>query len=730
MRNIIITAGALNVASHPDFPLHRLLDEDFHSRFDYAYLTAGPRSTLISTAEYSEDERVLVIAGGSQKFFDLIPPADRGTVFDRCLRIALRSLDNRIALNPAWMPYHENNRVSMFAFGWSSLRIIAEVNFEQSGDTYIFDLVENRDSRDLKSLPLDRTAYAEALDDLPALLDQRDLGNDGDISRVELEHLEADRISKGLNYDKWFSRLTVSQRDFVERPLAGPLRLRGAAGTGKTLAMVMKALHIAKQKRDTPWRILFLTHSWAMAAKVDDLIRQIGRDIPGSAGIEVFPLLALSSQRDYQSIGRQPLGLDSDEGKRKTLEIIYGLLDNFTAADWIAFKGGTSATFAAAIEARDGTRERKHFAWDILVEFGCVLAAQGLLGRAADKERYMRMRRVGYMMPLANLVEKEVVFRLWSDFLAYLKEHRYIAADQIVSDYLNELQTFFWEAARAERGWDVVLVDEMHLFNAQERLIFHNLLANADQTPMVVMALDPKQSPREVFTAVSDVKDEKTPGIYERARLPNPDKIDLVEVYRYTPEIAALIKGVIDTVPALDMNDDWNLPSGASQVASGAKPLFHIEPNATRVFRKSISLAKALQVEARTRGGQVAILCLDYEKFNTYYLAAEAQHGREVFVIRSRDDIEKLRYMNRRIVVSMPEYVAGLQFDTVVLVDANSNLVPESGFRGHSERGFLSELYLGMSRAEHRLEVVASADCDGLSPYIQSLADKELIQQA
>ncbi|WP_375391052.1 hypothetical protein [uncultured Sphingomonas sp.] len=245
-----------------------------------------------------------------------------------------------------------------------------------------------------------------------------------------------------------------------------------------------------------------------------------------------------------------------------------------------------------------------------------------------------------------------------------------------------------------------------------------------------MMALDPKQSPRQVYTEVSDEKDDRAPGIYQRARLPNPDKIDLVEVYRYTTEIADLIKGVIDAAPALDMNDDWNLPTGVSKVGSGPKPNFRIEPDATRVFRRSMELAASLQGEARSRGGQVAILCLDYERFSTYYLAAEYQHSREVFVIRSRDDINKLRYMNRRIVFSMPEYVAGLPFDTVVLADANANLVPDGGFRGHSERNFPSELYLGISRAERRLEIIASKDCDGLSPYLSALAEQDLLLAA
>jgi hypothetical protein len=727
----MITAGALNLASHPDFPLHLLLDGQPPARFNQGHIVVGRHAVLTSTAECTEESSVLIIGPGSQGFFDRVSKDERRVLFDRCLRIALRGNDDRIALNPAWMPFRKGNRVSLFAHSWSTLRVIAETNFENSGNTYIFDLIANKDARDLTTLPINSKPYQLAVEEFGELLARRERTGAQDASKVDLEQIEGNLISRGMNYDQWFSRLSKRQREFVERPVSGPLRVRGAAGTGKTLAMVMRALRIVKDaKEGEEPRVLFLTHSWAMANQVDDMVRSIGRDIPRAAFIEVFPLLGISGERDYGSIGREPLGTDSDEGKRRTLDIISSLLDDFVASDWIAYKGGATPEFVVALEAPRGSPERRRFAWDLMIEFGCVLAAQGLLGRATDRERYMRTRRVGYMMPLANAQEKEVVFRLWIAFLAHLKEFGLISSDQIVCDYLNELQTFFWEAARAARGWDVIFVDEMHLFNAQERLIFHNLLKDGDRTPLVMMALDPKQSPRQVYTEVSDEKDDKTPGIYERARLPNPDKVDLVEVYRYTAQIADLIKGVIDAAPALDMNDDWNLPAGVSTVGAGPKPSFHLEADATRVFRRSMELATSLQTEARGRGGQVAVLCLDYERFNTYYLAAEGQHSREAFVIRSRDDINKLRYMNRRIVFSMPEYVAGLQFDTVILADANANLVPDGAYRGHSERNFLSELYLGISRAERRLEIVASKDCDGLSPYLRTLADQGLLLKA
>ncbi|WP_149743580.1 hypothetical protein [Rhizobium sp. NFACC06-2] len=178
------------------------------------------------------------------------------------------------------------------------------------------------------------------------------------------------------------------------------------------------------------------------------------------------------------------------------------------------------------------------------------------------------------------------------------------------------------------------------------------------------------------------------------------------------------------------MHDDWNLPVAASVVGPGPIPTYHVVDTARAAFKLAMTTARRLQAAARKRQGQVAVLCMDFERFETYQNAASHQFPQEVFIIRSRDDVEQLRYMNRRIVFSTPEYVAGLQFDSVVIVDANGDLVPLSNYKGHQERRFLSELYLGISRAQKEVVIIASRDGDGLSPYLQALEPRGLLQSA
>jgi hypothetical protein len=689
---------------------------------------------LFTPACVSSD-RMLIIRRGDDGLFSSVPDLDRRSVFDRCARIAMRAFDEAVILNPRWIPFHEGNRVSVFAYpigGYREQRLIAEVNPLGSHDVYIFDFGDSSSFRDLGACTPDYETYRKASDAIrAAIAGRRSKSSDQIEGQFELAQIEANPITKGFSYNEWYPKqLSKDQLRFVDHPLTGPIRLKGAAGTGKTLAMALKALKVKydADEEDIVTRILFLTHSWAMAEYVDRLIERMDIHKESPSQIDVFPLLYLASKRDYSAIGREPLGIDSEEGKKLALKEISLVVDEFVSADWIAYRSGCNDGFVGQVEALPDSRERRLFCWDLLIEFGCVIAAQGMLTHSADRERYIRFKRMRWMMPLPGPTERATVFSLWHGFMQHLKERKWISSDQIVSDYLNDLSTYYWEAARIKEGYDVIFVDEMHLFNSQERLIFHNLLADSEASPVVIMALDPTQSPRETFTLVAEGNDTRMAGIYERARLPNPKKIDLVDVFRYTPEIAVLIRSVHDVAPALDLSEDWSMPESSSSNPPGAVPSFKVLANKEEIYKEAMRLAVELSKEARKRKGRVAILCMDSERLEEYVRAASAQYQNEVIVILSRDDTERLRYAGRRFILSAPEYVAGLQFDTVIIVDANAHQVPDGQYRAYKLRRFLSELYLGLSRAEHRLVILASKDQGGLSKVLDgALGAKALV---
>lgn len=76
---------------------------------------------------------------------------------------------------------------------------------------------------------------------------------------------DADELARALDYpwDKWTVFLHPAQRQLVEKDYAGPARVTGSAGTGKTIVALHRAVHLAKENPDS--RILLTTFSETLA---------------------------------------------------------------------------------------------------------------------------------------------------------------------------------------------------------------------------------------------------------------------------------------------------------------------------------------------------------------------------------------------------------------------------------------------------------------------------------
>jgi hypothetical protein len=81
--------------------------------------------------------------------------------------------------------------------------------------------------------------------------------------------------------------------------------------------------------------------------------------------------------------------------------------------------------------------------------------------------------------------------------------------------------------------------------------------------------------------------------------------------------------------------------------------------------------------------------------------------------IVTRSVSEANSFSRTKFLFSMPEYVAGLQYDTVLLIDVNRGEVPDGPYSVAALRKFASQVYLGASRAERRLEMYSSAEHGG-----------------
>lgn len=634
---------------------------------------------------------------------------------------------------PEYGPFRHGTKASAFAYNYGSgqMRIVTEAKPFNSSDFYVCGFGDP-EAFSLSKYEPDYTIYNKAAQTVRAKLPSpTHSGKQEDIDLDAAYDTQGKEIGLKITWEVWYSKqANPQQREFIDMPFDGPIRLRGGAGTGKTVTLALKALKILDDAKstDTACHILFLTHSWALAEAVDELLNDLD---PGAVLrrenriIEVWPLLTLAD--DNVQLGkttRRLLGPDSRNGKIEMYRRLEKHVDDYLEADWITRKSGCSPKFAGRIEAIKNSVERKIFVWDLVNEISTVFAAAGLHPRR--RSDYIRLPRRRWMMSLINDVEKNVVADIYRLYFDGLLQDGLTGPEQLVSDYLRSLSTFEWERLRKDSGFDYIFVDEMHLFDEQERFVLHQLLRNAEVRPRVAMAIDPQQSPLEIFVNLASQSNDSA-EIYARANLSSPKKLELTTAFRHTRSIAKFVQSLTDQGMHLHFGDEWDTPvaSPSEKSEEGLVPTCKEHSDRAAQFKHCFDKAKRIVKQGDRI--KVAVICLDAERFDDYSISVPGQFNESSVVVASQDAVlEALRYKARRFVVSLPEYIGGLQFDSVLVIDVNED---DSGERGaHFERRrFLTDLYVACSRAKSSLEIHATRDRGGLSSILTSAIESGLI---
>src|SRR5476649_745350 len=78
--------------------------------------------------------------------------------------------------------------------------------------------------------------------------------------------------------EKWMVFLHPEQRQWVERDYAGPARVSGSAGTGKTIVALHRAVHLARKNPTA--RVLLTTFSDILANALQTKLKRLVSNEP------------------------------------------------------------------------------------------------------------------------------------------------------------------------------------------------------------------------------------------------------------------------------------------------------------------------------------------------------------------------------------------------------------------------------------------------------------------
>lgn len=638
------------------------------------------------------------------------------TAFERVIRVALRHFDRGIAIPIKWQPYHVDSLLSVYA--QPSRDAKQRIYFDQSpnGSSNLYAFAVTSAPEDLDSVPEDLALYHRAIEGVyDALLAPPPaappVGNFG----VLLSEPLGVRLASAGTLQEWYEqRLNREQRAFVDLPHDRPVRLRGAAGTGKTQSMVVKCLHDLYAEAEGDKAFAFLTHSSALAHTVvrgmfhalDPTERWASmKTATGQPRLWIGTVYELAQEKlGYEKKGLKPLSLDGSDGREYQRILIEQAIEQCLQDPRIVLD--LLSLCQDFHERLNNRAEDASLIDELMNEFACVLDLESIKKDTHEAHRYARGSRESWQMVLPSEAHRRVILEIHDIYRALLRAEKMLSMDQMVADFDRYLGTHEWGALRDRDGFDLLFVDEYHYFTRVEAMLLHNLFKTRAQVGgrwPLLMAYDIKQGTNDV--AISGGMEKfRNPGVGESVLT------ELKQVYRSTPQITAFLRDLDASFPAMDLEGEYVTYVAESKQEDGETPTLTVYETDIKLVDTVFDQAARMARDIDGGGGQVAVLSLNEALFDKIRIAGRV---RDKFVpITTRDDLKELRYAKSKCVFSMPEFVAGLQFHTVILIHANSADYDKDQGLG-TRRRYVSRVYLGASRAARRILLASSKEQGG-----------------
>lgn len=700
-----------------------VVDNDWFQQFDLPSGNVGLKRVVIGGTVYilssraDEKSHLLVVNAGPQGVFALSKSPRHA--FERIIHVAISRFEKGVSIPIKWRQFTEGALLSIYA-QTEAVGAKQRIYFDRSpgGSQNIFAFAITQVSEDFDDVPRNADVYKRAIDKyLDAVVSEAPATSDVGSFGITLTQPLGMTLVGGANLEEWYDRkLTVEQRRFVDRDHRTPVRLKGAAGTGKTVSMAIKCLIDLYRFEDTSHdaSVAFITHSTALA---HDVLPGMFMSLDPSfrwmelkhSKLWVGSLYELAQElMQYERKELKPLSADGREGRElQALFIEDAIAESLKNTRFLLRELPRCSTELKSwiTEASEG---RGSFVPELMNEFACVIDAENIRKGTPEADHYISAKREPWQMSLPTEADRDAVLEIHDRYCAELERAHMLSMTQMIADVNRYLVSHEWRQLRDTRGFDLIFVDEFHYFDRAERMTLHNLFRrrsiNEGRLPLF-MAYDFKQAPTDAF--LTRIR-EDAGNTFKSVKAGETELVELTQIFRSTPQIAKFISDLDGSFPALDLADEWGAYSFASNEQHGSVPRLAIYHSMVElldgVFREAQSIAQ------REGGRQVAVLCMNDDLFGKY-LSVGRIRGKFI-PLTSRDDLGDLKYAGKRVILSTPDYVAGLQFHSVFLLNVDRADLSDADSIGKRRR-FVSRCYLGASRAAKFLQVVSNSERGG-----------------
>jgi len=574
--------------------------------------------------------------------------------------------------------------------------------------------------------------FLEDLDGLGSRLEasrgENPLAWETNFSSTSLEPL-ASKVDIHQGYDTWMRLLTENQKKFILAPLLHPVRLDGPAGTGKTASLSLAAIHSMRQaaSKNAEFQAIFFTHSEASRRSISTILEAMGgaEFLLEQASIRRLRVETLQSY--CSGLLRQEISetefVDTDAYDAKQLQLMY--VDEALRqvhSEFSSYARFMSADFKAYMEDEDDEFKIPLIQHEISVV---------IKGRAKENlDTYKRIPAIPSALPVSNEGDKAFIWRVYERYREQLVAGGQFDTDDVVLSALSQLSTPIWRRRRMRDGFDAVFVDETHLFNMNELSVFHHLTRSEQSFP-IAFAVDRSQAIGDRgWTDDIDVASLMP----SKEVLSSSTTINVQGIFRCSPDIVNLAFSITSSGASLFTNFQDPMALAHSNMTfeeekKAQRPYYIDYSTDTAMKDAALSVAEEMRVSMGATKGDVAVVVFDESLFHDLEKRS-IEENRPVEILKHRGDPEVVKRARNtgRFVLSLPDYVGGLEFDGVVLVGVDDGRVPPSAHSQHSQsKAYLTfaahnKLYVAVTRARYQVAILG-VQARGPSSILKSALD-------
>lgn len=522
------------------------------------------------------------------------------------------------------------------------------------------------------------------------------------------------------SFERQYESLTDSQKSVVDYlEVTSPLRIEGAAGTGKTVSMIMRAYKLLQlyHERGRPFHISFFAHSESTSTRNQELFELYPEsatflDPSSLQSIQFATLLEFCS--NFSNIEDTNLiEHDAMEAKNYQLMLISDVVEKAIASNRIK-------TFWALLSPKmqnlfDFNKTKKNVLYHMLQhEFSIQI--KGRTNCTIDD--YYEIEPIENGIPHENKRDKELIFSLFNDYQNVLQSLGFFDVDDVTIETLSRLNAPIWRRRRIQEGFDYIFVDEMHLFNINEQSVFHFLTKDLVKKAVpICFALDYSQAIGDRGNVQQDYIEMGFGSVVEEKKLHT--------IFRNAPPIAEFCISIA-TAGTLMFGNNFSNPYGEAQSAFTESeetksfiPELHLYQNDEAMISQLDMHIGEIMKNLQCKASDIAIVSFEDSLLSSEGVERLEKHNRNQFSLL---DLTKKRDKNK-ICLASPYAINGLEFQAVILLGADEGRVPQTAGTSDISQHFIQYsaynlLYLSVSRAKYIVRVLGSK-LNGISTCLE-----------